>query len=316
MDLRDIQDDDLGPGGAFVTRLGADPIVHTAHGHGAPSGGGPADHAAWRHVEMGAFLPLSAFPDLTRLEGDPNRAAYVPVVQMPVTEEAARAARPVSAEMMTVGLITYVPRFDAEAEEWFVEVELAQTRLPWPFLRMGLVRYQPATAPALQVSRPSVAWIQVPPRRTLHVEERPDRIEARLEGVAPAERPGLGGGDPNSPLAEGDELIARPCATFRLVEEWTDAAGLLHRIPLEDESKGRVAARYDGGLAYWPKRYDRSALAPPRPGGRLVLTVEETTAERPAAYPEEPHDPLDPEADRAVDSGPRFHAHVVLRSSS
>lgn len=204
MALADFTDDDLGPGSKSVTRWGADPIR---------AGDGPC----------GPFMPVEAFMDIdkdlqaligsqtlpeTELKrkiesllqrlADPAAGAvgYVAGVPMPLYPEGkagASAGSAAAASTMLVDLITYQPRFDADSERWFVDVGINPTApldLVEPFVRLGLVRYQPhglqksGAAPDLRVSAPipADAWAQVLPRSEVFVWRDPPAADAPCTG--------------------------------------------------------------------------------------------------------------------------------------
>ncbi len=165
IDMEGFADEDLGPGGAYVTRWGRDPIK-----------GGPGP--------QGWLIPPTAFPGLggakrigpgvsKDLLWDPmacpdEEMVYVPRVSLRLPAEAAERAAP--ATTLEVALLTFRPRFDADQETWFVNVPIDTFGVPEPFVRLGLVRYQPFAKPDLQLSDPVVEWAQVRPGRRVVAE--------------------------------------------------------------------------------------------------------------------------------------------------
>ena len=162
MDLADFDDAFLGEGGPFVSRWGADPI------RGGLGPDGPlmparafADHEATLHtVDDGSWDAESE----AALDGD--RPVYVTRARMPLPR---RSGEPKDAptRFMQVGVLAYVPRFDVEQECWYVNVAIDPLGVVEPFVRLGLVRYQPRAPIDLQVSQPIVEWAQILPERTL-----------------------------------------------------------------------------------------------------------------------------------------------------
>lgn len=163
MNLTDFSDDDLGPGGKFVTRWGADPIRKFP---GA----------------LGPFMGSSAFKDLAETADDccEDSPAYVDSVMMPISKDVGLNARTpggpdrsaVPAATLCVALLTYVPRFDVDSQRWFVDIALNPGIVPGlvePFVRFGLVRYQPHAISGREVSAPVIAWGQVLPYRSVKV---------------------------------------------------------------------------------------------------------------------------------------------------
>jgi hypothetical protein len=148
-------DEDLGPGGDFVTRWGLDPT----------KGSG----------ELGWLVPPTAFADLAGAAVDDGTSnpdlsqgpVYVPRASIPIpVDDGSGNRRQTSLE---AALLTYVPRFDVDHENWFCDVELKVGTAPEPFIRLGLVRYQPFAPAALRVSEPIVEWAQVPQDRLVVV---------------------------------------------------------------------------------------------------------------------------------------------------
>ncbi|MGE8131651.1 hypothetical protein ACQKQD_32325 [Methylobacterium sp. NPDC080182] len=176
IDMGGFADEDLGPGGAYVTRWGRDPIK-----------GGPGP--------QGWLIPPAAFPGLSNAKRmgpgvsmdmlwDPvaspdEEMVYVPRVSLRLPAESAeRAAR---ATTLEVALLTFRPRFDADEETWFVNIPIDTFGVPEPFVRLGLVRYQPFAAPDLQLSDPVVEWAQVRPGR--HVVAEVSQTERNVVSV-------------------------------------------------------------------------------------------------------------------------------------
>ena len=153
-----FQDSHLGPGGAFVSRRGADPVRE-----GVP------------HKQI--FFTPQDFPDLKLDAADAGRAGLVQNVLMPLSDAPGEKDKDAKEDippeqprpLMMVSLLTYKPRFDAKNEEWFVEVELAESAAAETFVRLGLVRYQPHTRPNLRCSPPVVQWVQPLPERKVEV---------------------------------------------------------------------------------------------------------------------------------------------------
>ncbi len=167
MQFDDFTDEDLGPGGRFVTRWGADPIRQSR---------GPE----------GPFLDRSALQDLPAPDKDKpatdDAPLYVPYELVPIMDHdedqnagtgdgsaKTDASDPQIIQLLGAALLAYVPRFDVESEKWFVDVDFAPGEMVEPFVRLGLVRYQPNAHSALHTSAPVAAWAQVLPERTVNV---------------------------------------------------------------------------------------------------------------------------------------------------
>lgn len=157
MNFVEFSDEDLGPGGKFTTRWGADPIRSPGQ-------------------QMGPFMPNTAFADFPtgnarEVEPSGNLAGYVPEIIVPIVDpHSSDADAAITGDAsIRAALLTYVPRFDVEAEKWFVDVNLNTHDHDSPFVRLGLVRYQPHAAPQLRCSAPVVAWGQAFPTRKVSV---------------------------------------------------------------------------------------------------------------------------------------------------
>lgn len=171
-------DADLGSGGGYVTRWGADPIF-------------ASEEMAWL-IGGSAFRDISDCGvdfaqqiDLIETEGSnpgdlwPKEEIYKPRfvanALMPIPDaddrsdgEADTVTSPkkptnstLTPEFMMVSLATYMPRFDPDFEHWYVDVDLDVGHARDPFVRFGLVRFQPFAKRHLQVSQPVVEWVQV-----------------------------------------------------------------------------------------------------------------------------------------------------------
>lgn len=153
-EIIDFTDEDLGPGGKYVTRRGSDPVR--------------VDEVPSRTDDTQVFLSQQDFPDLLVQEGELNAAQFVGSVAMPLgaleNGKESEINEPVVPPMM-VSLITYRPLFDPVREEWYVDVHLRPGPSADPFVRLGLVRYQPHTTAELRCSRPVVQWVQPMPER-------------------------------------------------------------------------------------------------------------------------------------------------------
>lgn len=169
-------DADLGSGGSFVTRWGADPIF-------------ASEEMAWL-IDAAAFRDISASRadfaepiDLIKtadqssgdlwLESEDYKPRFVENALMPIPEgddnnqndqqaaSSGTAAPKVTPQFMMVSLVTYMPRFDPDFEHWYVDVDLDVGEARDPFVRFGLVRFQPHADRHLQVSQPVAEWVQV-----------------------------------------------------------------------------------------------------------------------------------------------------------
>lgn len=292
--LPNFEDDDLGPGGAFVTRMGADPLR-----------GGRA--------QTQTFLSLEDFPDLRRNADHVSHAEYVPGVDMPLShpEDTEKGEETPS---LRVGLLTYVPRFDPDGEEWYVDVSLAPGMAPENFVRFGLVRYQPHTVPGLRCSRPVTQWVQPMPDRYAVAQRAGAEGNAglflRVSGPAFQRR-----AVSRSLHADARALVQTPLMQVTVFEEVANPDGTTARFVLaQPDRKGKspvdtqqVVASISDGIAHWSLELRRTDLEA-RPGARVKLLIEEIEMYEPATYADEPLQ-VDAMSDwnrTLLPSGPRF----------
>lgn len=295
--IQELQDADLGPGGSWVTRWGADPI----RAHGGVSG--------W-------LLSKDNFPECVpnkaALAGPPeqciNNALLVERVLMPVPVDAdapeSTAAKPPGG-FMSVSLITYAPRFDPEQENWFVDINVSPCGAIYPFLRLGLVRFQPHAPSNLQVSEPVVEWVQIMPERKVHATAQyTGKDKTRVVVRAVVEGPASG-------TAVVDSLIVAqaPRMSFSM---------LRRRAPEDDEPSGseviylgpmNPAPQCEKACMSWAADFEVDSKA--FGGSKWSIFVEEVDQLRPATYLDEPRYETLKDSNFA-DTGPRFTARLSL----
>lgn len=74
-------------------------------------------------------------------------------------------------------------QFDAGRDMWFSDVLLAVTDEPWPFVRLGLVRYQPESISGQAISRAVLTdFAQLPPNRQV-VYNRAGTLDIRAQVI-------------------------------------------------------------------------------------------------------------------------------------
>ncbi|MCP3399891.1 hypothetical protein [Bradyrhizobium sp. CCGB20] len=175
MELNDFRDEDLGLGGKFTTRWGADPIRENT---------GPIGPFLPREAILKVPSPIqSALEDARKDRLEDEGVRYVPSIAVPLRDlreeedrkEKEKQERKTSEEIstayetLTAALATFVPRFDVESEKWFVDLALNSDLAVEPFIRLGLVRYQERAGEGLCSSAPVAVWAQIPPERTVEV---------------------------------------------------------------------------------------------------------------------------------------------------
>jgi hypothetical protein len=169
--LDGFEDRDLGPGGAFVSRWGGDPIRKSTYDI------------------IGMFIPPQQFTDMQNPQQPANGVTYH-VADMPVAtfeDEGSKPGR--RTQYLTVGLLTYEPRFELDSESWFVDVPIALSDAPDPLMRLGLVRFQEHAPRRLRVSEPALQNTQLLPARVFEVavEMKPNAgptLKLSLTGIA------------------------------------------------------------------------------------------------------------------------------------
>lgn len=247
VDVTGFTDDDLGPGGAFVTRRGADPV----------KGGGS---------EKTVFMSLRDLPDAGRPKGHARHAECVEMVEMPLTDEASASD---GGPRMMVSLVTYEPRFNPESEEWYIVVETTELKAPDAFVRLGLVRYQPNAPKPRRCSRPVVQWAQPLPLRRASARRGPEEgsLVVEMHGKAFTRRKRA------SDLAQDAyAAMAAPCMKVTLFEQLGDAR--LRVLPptgsSDDEAGGYHLCKPSAGAdgSHWQLLLGRNELSGPRESSR------------------------------------------------
>lgn len=331
--LSTFVDSDLGPGGAFITRWGGDPI----RGDQRP--------------QEKVFIPPSAFGDAEGFPGprcwdSPHDPRTVCEAQMPVTAEeprridnaasSAAPADPAAPAMLPVTLLTYEPCFDLDSEKWFVTIDLRPFRPSEPIVRLGLVRYQEHAIGDLQVSPPTVVSLPLLPERRceVHFNETGSKVDIRVKGPGSADiknlQPaqmlaGIDGVDAKkrAQLVREFDRIRRPLMRVSLHHETLDCQGKrLRQLDLRSQAvEGERAVLHyivpellDDEL-FW---HCTLTLPPDFQAwgrGRLVAHVEEIERRMPASYANEPID-VPEMLSRYVESGPRMIADIAFHEIS
>ncbi|QEU07419.1 hypothetical protein [Paracoccus yeei] len=290
----DFTDVDLGPGGAYITRKGADPIRSSDR-------------------DRRLFLVERDFPDLTRHPDnrlDPTHPTYRAREQMPIATASAAADQSQASSTLQVGLLLLEPRFDMEEEIWYADLRIRPELATNPFVRLGLVRYQPHAPERLRLSLPTTQWTQLLPRREIVLTHQNGfvRVEMRSQQMAQDARPDV---SQATPPAKYD----RPLLRIRLLEEKVQNQRLVSRQELsiqrdhDQVPSGPIyvsAMTFDGAPA-WEFKF----VAPQqKPGLRHSLYIEEIEMRQPASYDKEP---VEPQSDDIwIPSGPKSAMHIPL----
>jgi hypothetical protein len=285
IDVTHLTDSDLGVAGPFVTRWGGDPIRR--------------DRAPQEGTLIPAHAFLDAYLDSESKERNPHDPEIVTNVSVPIRLPGIHKDDVNAFIPMTATLLTYVPCFDTDREEWFVDVDLAHENATNPFVRFGLVRFQQnVISDDLRVSEPISLWTQLLPDRTLLSKvctTKDSGLSLSLTATGPASigieefeisadaKKALKGRNIEDPFAD----LRKPYMRMWLVHEKRDANGL-RRSPVE-----RTGARYevfgeatDSTQSKW--QFNDIAIAPDRlrelGPGTIYAYVEERDRRMPATY--------------------------------
>jgi len=316
----EVLDGDLGIGGQFVSRWGADPIM---------KGRAPA----------GPLLSPTTFEG----DGEDVQTAFMPIPAQapwssPQGTEADTEKRP-PRQYFAVALKTFVPKFDPAEELWYVDVALNTASIPAPRVRLGLVRYQPharedlqitdGAAPVrLRVSTPVAEWIQPLPRRTVEVTCRTSVRDKRkfttvtvtVSGAFPQPDQDADGSallvDPSvdtkkrrtRPALEVELLRHREASGTQPAQEelarGTDRKPCVWRT-WEPDGAGRAARR--GADWAWICAFQLEGDLSPRDEWRHAVSVREMIVGKRAN-----EDSTSIGSDRPIGTGPRYFTRVEL----
>jgi hypothetical protein len=98
-------------------------------------------------------------------------------------ERCVTGAEPSAERGETVDLVGVIPEWSPERKLWFADFELAQGQAYWPFLDLGLVRWQPSSLPGLAVSTVRRChFVQLAPDRVASVQRWSDHVDVTLTG--------------------------------------------------------------------------------------------------------------------------------------
>ena len=285
MRMAGFSDLDLGPGGEYVTRWGGDPTQ-----------AGPAP-ASWL-IPPAAFAPLRAAQTAawTPLDdgADENDVIYVPRASMPLPYAPGTAAVP---QRMQVALLAYAPRFDVDAETWFVDVDLDPAAAVEPFVRLGLVRYQANAPPELRVSEPVAEWAQLQPSRTATAT-----VLAPHDGRVPVQVTVTGVSASADPTRPADAALGPQMEVAAYREDADGTQVRLACVEVPRQPLGPAGSSWTATLLL----DENPALS------RTFVLVTERHRMRPATYKLEPFDPVRSSEDEVADTGPRFAARIDL----
>jgi hypothetical protein len=323
-----FSDSDLGPGGDYVTRWGADPIRR-----------GPRP--------KGWLIPAKAFMDASNPDVEFEANVLMPIPKKPDASASGEASATAGGasdaktggantkssstdsnpssdtagrEFMLVSLLTYEARFDIDFERWYVDIHIDADQVPEPFVRLGLVRFQKHARRELQVSEPIAEWVQIMPKRAVSVsvgapDQRSHRTELSVEVSTPACYDGF------APLLEaGTERASAPgdapfMRAYLIREDQLDGGGTVQTIVPPEENFNALSTqllpRQTKEGTVWSTSIgfvcDDAPLASAK---NYSVYVEEVEAYQSTANPVDDLTGLT--APTVVESGPRFAAVVPI----
>jgi hypothetical protein len=177
----EFYDDDLGPGGGYVTRWGADPLVGNDVSVSRFPTGPLFDPARLSDDGLRvsrAFMPIPVAGNdwATDAAGETKDAKGAKDAKGPKITEAKPPETDPPNAFLAVALNAFEPKFDPVEELWYVNLTIRTDPLPFPRVRLGLVRYQPhareddtpqeGSEPVrLRVSTPTTEWVKPLPGR-------------------------------------------------------------------------------------------------------------------------------------------------------
>lgn len=157
LDVTNLVDADLGVAGSFITRWGGDPIRE--------------DRAPSKETLMSKSVFIDADLDDVARASNPHDPEVHENVTVPIRLPGRSDDSPDAFVPLKASLLTYVPCFDTDREEWFVDIDLTTENATSPFVRFGLVRFQAnSILDDIRVSEPIVVWSQLLPDRNLKVK--------------------------------------------------------------------------------------------------------------------------------------------------
>ncbi len=135
----------------YVSQWGSDPVWV----------GAPVPRRAMS-LELDSLLHIAGLDDRPRDAG-------------PVTQPAVLPLHGVRGNP-NVTVLGYEPQYSLERSKWYVDIAIDPGSTMWPFVRLGLARYQPDSLPGCHLSAPTLCdFVQLPPPRTMSVS----RTDAR-----------------------------------------------------------------------------------------------------------------------------------------
>jgi hypothetical protein len=141
----------------------------------------------------GIFFPLGGDPEkfVTRYGADPIWGSDPPATgpwihQFPLRTRVDTGLSIAEAPGRTVAAVGHRPHFDPDRDLWYCDIDIDAGTSYFPFVRLGLARYQPTSIAGVHLSRiVSPEWAQLMPDRTATLgRPRPGAARVTLRGPA------------------------------------------------------------------------------------------------------------------------------------
>jgi hypothetical protein len=218
------------------------------------SNGGPitADSALSREISMIVQDPAraSAMPQPLLAGSFPNA--------LPIRENV-----PLQGVQLSRAIAPFRPVWDPHRRAWYCDVELPTGAAYFPFVRLGLARYQPHSVPGCELSQiVPTAFVQTVPERTLSCVLAPDgSASLTLSGPAPSASV-----DAQGTVVAGTNVVAAVVEA----QEPAIADPFLGWVATGPETELAGAIQGDGTVTW-----SGTVHVPDAPGRRLRLAVRE-----------------------------------------
>ena len=212
--------------------------------------------------------PLTESSDLSReitlITGDPAHGSVLPLPLRAGSFEGADVKENVrlAGGGSTRDLACFAPVWDAGRQAWYVDLRFETGEAYFPFVRLGLARYQSESVPGCVLSpMVSTAFVQTLPDRSLSCTHGDGTVAVSFSGPAPTAALDAAG----AVVYGGNEVVAviegQPEAYTDPLLGWAAISG---EAPLAIQDGGGPMATYAGTIA-----------VPPAEGQRRRLVVSE-----------------------------------------
>lgn len=209
----------INPKEEFLTRWGADPV----HLSGDLSDLIPADQFKSADRQDGDLLLSLPHRDNDLPGGTPKLDIDKGCPNDPPDPRRARRGRASGDEGVRVAIASYVPTLDRQrGDAWYCDVPIRPGESYFPFVRLGLARYQPHSLKDFELSYPVAEWAQIPPRREAVIEFIDKRtILVVVKGIGYHQSQG-------DEIPEQRDFIDRPRLRIRVCRAVSDS-GIPHQ---------------------------------------------------------------------------------------